>query len=171
LAAVRGLGIRRIVMLTGDSPEVAAAVGAQLGLNEASIRARALPEDKYALVNELHAMGTVGSEIAIEAADVALASNDIRQVADVVRLGRATLGIIRQNYGLSIGVNTVGIIAGAAGSLNPFLAAVLHNLSSVAVLANSMRLFRYQPAAEPVPGTPGRVVSLIAASSATPNAS
>jgi cation-transporting P-type ATPase C len=190
LAAVRALGIPRIVMLTGDSPEVAAAVGAQLGLNETSIRARALPEDKHAVVDELQAaghqvamvgdgindapalaaadvgiaMGTVGSEIAIEAADVALAGNDIRQVADVVRLGRATLGIIRQNYGLSIGVNTIGIIAGAAGSLNPFLAAVIHNLSSVAVLANSMRLFRYQPAAGAALGTASRGASLVVAS-------
>jgi manganese/zinc-transporting P-type ATPase C len=189
LAAVRALGIDRIVMLTGDSPEVAAAVGAQLGLNEASIRARALPEDKYALVDELQtaghqvamvgdgindapalaaadvgiAMGTAGSEVAIEAADVALASNDIRQIADVVRLGRATLRIIRQNYGLSIGVNTLGIVAGAAGTLNPFLAAVLHNLSSVAVLANSMRLFRYQQTEALAAGTPGRLVSLVVA--------
>ncbi len=90
------------------------------------------------------AMGTIGSEVAIEAADVALASNDIRQVAGVVRLGRDTLRIIRQNYALSIGVNSLGILAGAAGTLNPFLAAVLHNLSSLAVLANSARLLRYR---------------------------
>ena len=170
LAALRDVGIERIVMLTGDGPEVAAAIGDQLGLGEQSIRARALPEDKHTLVRELQAaghrvamvgdgindapalaeadlgiaMGTIGSEVAIEAADVALASNDIRQVAGVVRLGRDTLRIIRQNYALSIGVNSLGILAGAAGTLNPFLAAVLHNLSSLAVLANSARLLRYR---------------------------
>jgi len=170
LAAARDVGVRRIVMLTGDSPAVAAAIGAQLGLGEDSIRARALPEDKYALVCELQraghrvamvgdgindapalavadlgiAMGTVGSDVAVEAADVALASNDIREVAGVVRLGRDALRIIRQNYALSIGVNSIGIVAGAVGTLNPFMAAVLHNLSSLAVLVNSARLLGYR---------------------------
>jgi cation-transporting P-type ATPase C len=169
LTALRAAGIRRVILLTGDSPVVAAAVGRRLGLDTADIRARAMPEDKYAIVRELQeagyrvamvgdgindgpalavadlgiAMGTAGSDVAIEAADLALASNDIRQVASVVYLGRSTLAVIRQNYGLSIGVNGIGILIGAAGGLNPLVAAVLHNLSSLAVLANSVRLIRY----------------------------
>jgi cation-transporting P-type ATPase C len=170
LRLLRALGVHRIWMLTGDDPAVAAAVGRQLGIPEADIRARALPETKYALVQELKAagcrvamvgdgindapalaladvgiaMGTAGSDVAIEAADVALASNDVRQVASVIRLGRQTLAVIRQNYALSIGVNSLGIIAGALGTLNPFVAAVLHNASSLAVVLNSARLMRYR---------------------------
>jgi cation-transporting P-type ATPase C len=176
LAALRDAGIRRIVLLTGDTRVVAAAVARRLGLGGADVRARALPEDKYTLVRELQeagyrvamvgdgindapalaaadlgiAMGTAGSDVAIEAADLALASNDIRQVASVVYLGRSTLGVIRENYGLSIGVNSIGIVVGAFGALNPLVAAVLHNLSSLAVLANSARLIRYRdPGARP----------------------
>lgn len=53
--------------------------------------------------------------------------------------------MIRQNYGLAIGVNVLGLLAGAGGSLSPVLAAVLHNASSVAVVVNSSRLVRYEP--------------------------
>jgi cation-transporting P-type ATPase C len=103
------------------------------------------------------AMGTAGSDVAIEAADLALAGNDIRQVASVVYLGRSTLAVIRQNYGLSIGVNSIGILVGAAGALNPLVAAVLHNLSSLAVLGNSARLIRYHdPIPRPAPTPAGR---------------
>jgi len=177
LAAIRAAGIRRIVLLTGDTRVVADAVGRRLGLPAADVRARALPEDKYAVVRELQeagyrvamvgdgindapalaaadlgiAMGTAGSDVAIEAADLALAGNDIRQVASVVYLGRATLGVIRENYGLSIGVNSLGIVVGAFGALNPLVAAVLHNLSSLAVLANSARLIRYHDPSTQLP--------------------
>jgi cation-transporting P-type ATPase C len=68
----------------------------------------------------------------------------------VISLGRHTLGVIRQNYGLAIGVNSLGIVAGAAGTLNPFAAAVLHNLSSLVVLLNSARLVRYRESAPPL---------------------
>ena len=95
------------------------------------------------------AMGAAGSDVAIEAADVALAGSDIRQVASVVRLGRHALGLIRQNYALAIGVNSLGILVGAAGWINPFIAALLHNLSTVAVVLNSSRLIRYRD-----PGAP-----------------
>lgn len=55
-------------------------------------------------------------------------------------LGRHSLRVVRQNYGLAIGVNTIGLLTGAAGWLNPILAAIVHNTSSVAVVANSARL-------------------------------
>jgi cation-transporting P-type ATPase C len=90
------------------------------------------------------AMGAAGSDVAIEAADIALAGSDIRQVASVIRLGRRSLSVIRQNYALAIGVNSLGILVGAAGYINPFLAALLHNLSTIAVVLSSSRLIGYQ---------------------------
>jgi manganese/zinc-transporting P-type ATPase C len=91
------------------------------------------------------AIGTGGSDIAIEASDVALASNNIAGIATVIDQSRRTLGVIKQNYGLALGVNSAGIVVGALGALNPALAAVLHNLSTIAVVLNSSRLLRYQP--------------------------
>ena len=83
--------------------------------------------------------------MAIEAADVALASNDIGGIATVIDQSRHTLRVIKQNYGLALGLNSAGILVGALGALNPALAAVLHNLSTVAVVLNSGRLVRYRP--------------------------
>ena len=161
------LGVRRVVMLTGDSPAAAAAVADQLGISE--WHAEALPQTKVDVVEKLQAeghvvamvgdgtndapalaladigiaMGLSGTDVAVETADVALAANHLPAVADVVRLGRRTLHVVRQNYGLAIGVNAVGLLAGAVGTLNPVLAAVLHNASSVAVVVNSGRLTRF----------------------------
>jgi cation-transporting P-type ATPase C len=156
-------------MLTGDSADTAAAVGRDLELED--VRAELFPEDKLAVVRQLQqeghhvamagdgvndapslaaadlgvAIGTAGSDIAIEAADVALASNDIGGIATVIDQSRQTLRVIKQNYGLALGVNSAGILIGALGVLNPALAAVLHNLSTIAVVLNSGRLVRYRP--------------------------
>jgi manganese/zinc-transporting P-type ATPase C len=168
LAELRGLGVRRIVMLTGDAPGTAAAVAAALGIEEWC--AQVLPEDKLEVVRRLQqeghvvamvgdgtndapalaladvgiAMGLGGTEVAVETADIALAASRLTEVASVLRLGRHTLRVIGQNYGLAIGVNSLGLVAGALGSLNPVIAAVLHNASSVAVVVNSSRLTRWE---------------------------
>jgi manganese-transporting P-type ATPase C len=167
LAELWRLGIRRTLLLTGDSAASAELVARELELAE--YRGEMFPEDKFALVSDLKraghrvamvgdgindapslaladlgiAMGTAGSDVAVEAADVALARDDIRDVATVLDLSRHTLGVVRQNYALSLGVNAGGIIIGALGALNPILAALLHNLSTIAVVGNSARLIRY----------------------------
>jgi hypothetical protein len=91
------------------------------------------------------AMGTAGSDVAIEAADIALASDNLHQAATTVRLSRQTVRFVRQNYGMALCVNAGGIAFGALGWLNPFLAAILHNLSTLLVVLNSARLIRYDP--------------------------
>jgi cation-transporting P-type ATPase C len=91
------------------------------------------------------AMGTAGSDVAIEAADISLAGDDIRGVATVLDLSRRTFSTIKQNYGLALGVNSIGLLVAGAGALNPILAAVLHNLSTFAVVGNSSRLIGYEP--------------------------
>ncbi|HEX2517130.1 MAG TPA: copper-transporting ATPase, partial [Chloroflexota bacterium] len=86
------------------------------------------------------AMGHGGADVALEAADIALAADDIRHVAEVVHLSRRTMALVRQNFAASLGINGVGVVAGALGVLSPFAAAVVHNLSTVAVVLNSGRL-------------------------------
>jgi cation-transporting P-type ATPase C len=168
LTTLRGNGIRRIVMLTGDHPDVARAVAAELGIDE--WRAEVLPDDKLEVVRELQndghvvgmvgdgvndapalaaadigiAMGLAGTDVAVETADVALANDDLARLLDVRDLGGRAVDVIRQNYGMSIAVNAAGLLIGAGGALSPVLAAILHNASSVAVVANSSRLIRYR---------------------------
>ncbi|MEB3032264.1 manganese-exporting P-type ATPase CtpC [[Mycobacterium] nativiensis] len=178
LEQLRAKGIRRIVMLTGDHPETAAAVASELGIDE--WRAEVLPEDKLAVVRGLQdegyvvgmvgdgvndapalaaadigiAMGLAGTDVAVETADVALANDDLRRLLDVRDLGGRAVEVIRQNYGMSIAVNAAGLLIGAGGALSPVLAAILHNASSVAVVANSSRLIRYKLDREPVASSP-----------------
>ncbi len=168
LEMLRANGIRRIVMLTGDHPEIAEVVAGELGIDE--WRAEVLPEDKLAVVRELQddgfvvgmvgdgvndapalaaadigiAMGLAGTDVAVETADVALANDDLHRLLDVRDLGARAVDVIRENYGMSIAVNAAGLIIGAGGALSPVLAAILHNASSVAVVANSSRLIRYR---------------------------
>ena len=168
LNALRADGVTRIVLLTGDHPATAAAVAAELGITE--YHAQVLPEQKQDLVRVLQAqghtvamvgdgtndapalaladigiaMGVGGTDVAVETADVALAGDDLAALLALRALGRRSLGLIRQNYGLSIAVNSLGLAASAAGALSPVLAALLHNASSVAVVANSSRLIRHQ---------------------------
>ena len=94
-------------------------------------------------------MGLSSTDVAIETADIALAGNHLPNVAAIVDLGRQTLRTVRQNYAVAIGVNTLGVLAGTIGTLNPMLAAVLHNASSVAVVLNSARLVGYRPSLTP----------------------
>jgi cation-transporting P-type ATPase C len=169
LSALRATGVQRTIMLTGDAVETAEPVARQLGLAE--FVAELQPEQKLELVRQLQreghrvamvgdgindapslaaadlgiAMGTGGADIAIEAADIALASSDIRDVATVINQSRSTMRVVRQNYALALGVNSAGILIGALGALNPVAAAVLHNLSTLAVVANSSRLIGYDP--------------------------
>ncbi|MDR3658835.1 MAG: cation-translocating P-type ATPase [Mycobacterium sp.] len=168
LDALRASGVRRIVMLTGDHRETASAIAKELGITE--WKAEALPEDKLAVVGALHeegytvavvgdgvndapalaaadigiAMGLAGTDVAVETADVALATDDLRRLLDIRQLGEHAVDVIQQNYAMSIAVNAFGLLLGAVGGLSPVLAAVLHNASSVAVVTNSSRLIRYQ---------------------------
>jgi manganese-transporting P-type ATPase C len=168
LKKLRANGIRRIVMLTGDHPDIAEVVAGELRIDE--WRAEVMPEDKLAAVRELQdegfvvgmvgdgindapalaaadigiAMGLAGTDVAVETADVALANDDLHRLLDVRDLGARAVEVIRENYGMSIAVNAAGLIIGAGGALSPVLAAILHNASSVAVVANSSRLIRYR---------------------------
>jgi cation-transporting P-type ATPase C len=174
LGRLRGSGVSRLVMLTGDLDGMAKHVASSVGLTE--WKARMLPDDKFDAIRKMRAsgrrvamvgdgvndasalavadvgfaMGAAGSDVAVETADVALASDDLRHVADVLDISRRTMRIVRQNYSLALGVNSVGLYLAAAGTINPIIAAVLHNLSTILVVTNSSRLIRYEPAWVPM---------------------
>ena len=172
--AIRGLqeaGVRRTVMLTGDREAVAAAVAKELGLTE--YHAELLPADKVneveALLNAPRrggvafvgdgindapvlsradvgiAMGALGSDAAIEAADVVLMDDDPRKIARAIRQARKTLGIVRQNIVLALAIKAIVLVCSAFGWLGALQMplAVFADVG-VAVLAilNSMRALR-----------------------------
>ncbi|MFF3733990.1 heavy metal translocating P-type ATPase [Streptomyces sp. NPDC002476] len=164
---LRRLGVRP-VLATGDRAAVARAVAEDLGIAE--VHARCTPQDKAELVGRLRAegrrvavvgdgvndaaalagadlgiaMGT-GTDVAIGAADVTLVRSDIEALADAVRLARHTLGTIRVNLVWAFGYNLVTMPPAMVGLLNPMVAAVAMSLSSVLVVANSLRLRTWQP--------------------------
>jgi cation-transporting P-type ATPase C len=173
LGNLRQAGVSRIVMLTGDHDGVAQHVASSVGVTE--WQARLLPEDKFEAIRTMRASGRrvamvgdgvndaaalavanvgfamgAGSDVAVETADVALASDDLQHIADVMDISRQTMRVVRQNYGIALGVNSAGLYLAAVGSINPIIAAVLHNLSTLMVVFNSSRLIRYEPS-RPMP--------------------
>lgn len=174
LAELKGLGVRRLLLLTGDNERVAAAVAKELGLEA---RANLLPEDKIAAVKALQdegavvmmvgdgvndapalaqadvgaAMGGGGSDMAIEAADVALMREDWALVPEALRIGRRAARTIRQNLGFTALYNVVGIAFAALGLLPPMWAAAAQSLPDIAIMLNSSRLLRSGRASRPSP--------------------
>jgi Cd2+/Zn2+-exporting ATPase/Cu+-exporting ATPase len=168
LGELRALGVRRLLLLTGDDERVAAAVAGELGVEH---RANLLPEDKIAAVRALQAegavvmmvgdgvndapalaqadvgvaMGAAGTDVAIEAADVALMRDDWRMVPEAIRLGRRSARTIRQNLAFTAVYNAVGITLAALGLLPPVFAAAAQSLPDVGVMLNSARLLRSSP--------------------------
>ena len=159
--ALRQLGIRRTVMLTGDSERTAAAIAAQVGVDE--YRAEVLPEDKARFVERAREQGHtvimlgdgINDSPALSAADVGIAVSDgaaiAREIADITiaadslwelvrlrQLAMALMGRIQANYRFVIGFNGALIVLGVAGALQPAVSAVLHNLSTLAVSLRSM---------------------------------
>jgi Cu+-exporting ATPase len=165
VSSLRALGLEP-VMVTGDAPAVARTVATSVGIDRVIADAR--PEDKVAEVQRLReggrtvavvgdgindaaalaaadlgiAMGS-GTDVAIEAADITLLRDDLRTAGDAVRLSRATLRTIKQNLAWAFGYNIAAIPLAAAGLLTPMVAGLAMALSSVSVVANSLRLRRF----------------------------
>ena len=165
LAALRDSGVHRIVMMTGDRRPVALRIGAELGLKSEEIHAEMLPHDKVREVGELAAsgkiafvgdgvndaaalaradvgiaMGAAGSDVALQAADVALLSEDMERLAQAHRLARRTATIIRQNLAVAIGAMVVLVTGGLFFNLPLPLAVVGHEGGTVLVVLNGLRL-------------------------------
>jgi Zn2+/Cd2+-exporting ATPase len=166
IAQLRKLGVRRMVMLSGDNQQVANAVAQQVGLDEAW--GDLMPDDKVAAVKNLSqqdgvamvgdgvndapamahatvgiAMGAAGSDVALETADVALMADDLRHLPFVVGLSRQTSRIIRQNLWFSLGMVALLVPATVLG-LQLGAAVVLHEGSTLLVVVNALRLLKYK---------------------------
>ncbi len=173
IADLKGLGLRRQLLLTGDRASVARSIAARLGVAE--VRAEALPEEKLECVlaetragyrplvvgdgiNDALAlkagavgvaMGAQGTDVALASADVVLMSNDLRRLATCVRLSRRCRGTIHTNVAVGLGWTVVVIGMAATGLLGPsgaLIAAVLHNVGTLAVMGNAGRLLKFHEA-------------------------
>ncbi|OJI94533.1 putative cadmium-transporting ATPase [Pelagimonas phthalicica] len=166
VARLHAQGVKKIVMLTGDNTATAKAVAAQVGIDE--VRAELLPEDKVTAIEELvtqygtvamigdgvndapamaraHygiAMGAVGSDAAIETADIALMTDDIGKVPWLIGHSRRTMAIIKQNIGLSLATKAAFVVATAFGMASMWGAIAADVGVSLLVVANALRLLR-----------------------------
>jgi P-type Cu+ transporter len=176
VARLRELGLRP-VLLTGDSERTAHAVAAQLGIADQDVLARVRPDGKAEAIRRLQGEGSpvamvgdgvndaaalaqadlgmatgTGTDAAIGAADLTLASGDPVRVADAVQLARATLTVIRANLAWAFGYNLIAIPLAALGYLNPLFAGIAMSFSSLLVTSNSLRLRRFGPRRAAAPG-------------------
>jgi Cd2+/Zn2+-exporting ATPase len=167
VADLRAQGVTRVAMITGDHDAAARATGAQLGVDD--VRSGQLPADKVHAVEHLrHAhgavamvgdgvndapalaaadvgivMGAMGSDAALETADIALMTDELPKVPYTIRLSRATLANIRVNVALSIGLKAAFVILAIAGVATLWMAVLADTGASALVVANAVRLRRF----------------------------
>ena len=166
LCDMKQVGVKKTVMLTGDRQAAADAVATELGIDE--VHAELLPADKVGQVEKLLgaqnekerlafvgdgindapvltradigiAMGSMGSDAAIEAADIVLMDDDIRKIASLVKIARKTLGIVKQNIVFALAVKALVLLLGALGMANMWEAVFADVGVSVIAILNSMR--------------------------------
>jgi len=170
LDALGHAGLGRVAMLTGDHATVARAVGKELGLPADAVHADLLPEQKVEKVRELNgrgrvtfigdgvndaaalatasvgiAMGTAGSDVAIEAADIALLSDDLRKLPQAYMLARKSNRIIKQNLAFALGIMVVMVVVTLFFFLPLPLGVLGHEGGTILVVANGLRLLAYRP--------------------------
>ncbi|BAH38349.1 heavy metal translocating P-type ATPase [Gemmatimonas aurantiaca T-27] len=167
LVALRGAGIQRIIMLTGDNAGVGNEVGTAVGVDE--VRAGLLPEDKVSSIKELAArgpvamvgdgvndapalahatvgiaMGGAGTAAALETADVALMGDDLSRLPFAIALSRQAKRVIRQNLFVSLGVIVALVAVTVSGMASIGPAVIAHEGSTLVVIANALRLLRFR---------------------------
>ena len=160
---MREVGIKKIVMLTGDTSQIAQSIAKQAGVDE--VKAGLLPEDKVTYVEKFRvthtvamvgdgindapalasadigiAMGAAGTDIAIETAGIVLTTDEIGKVPEAIGLSKRTLHVIKQNILFALVVNILGIALSTMGIVSPILAATVHESNALLVVLNSVRL-------------------------------
>jgi heavy metal translocating P-type ATPase len=155
------------VLLTGDHPGAAETLGKSLGITE--IHANCLPENKLTFIKEYQqsgdkvcmigdgindapalktanvgiAMGGVGSDIAVDAADIVLVDDEVKELPHLFALSKRMMTTIKINLSFSMGLNFVAIVLAITGILNPVVGALVHNAGSVLVIVNSALLLKW----------------------------
>ncbi len=168
LAELGALGVKHIELLTGDNERTAAALAERLAV---AYRANLLPEDKIQVVKGYQAqghtvvmigdgvndapalaqsnvgiaMGTAGTDVAIEAAHVALMHEDWTLIPELVRMARRTMAVVKMNLAFTAVYNVAGLALAALGILSPVFAAAAKSLPDVGIMANSARLLWQRP--------------------------
>ncbi|MGG6264081.1 heavy metal translocating P-type ATPase [Leptolyngbya sp. AN03gr2] len=160
---LKRIGLKRLVMLTGDRSAVARQVAHEVGIEE--YQAELLPEDKLQAIYKLRRSGVVGMvgdgindtpalaaadvsfavgkiDVALEAADVVLVGNDLRRLGDAINLSRRTLSVIQQSIAIALVLNATFIILGVLGVIGLPIAVFEDMGSSLLVTLNAMRLFK-----------------------------
>ncbi|MEJ2558574.1 MAG: HAD-IC family P-type ATPase [Anaerolineae bacterium] len=163
---LRDVGLKRVVMLTGDDRKTAQTIAEEAGITD--VKAELLPEDKLGVIRQLQseghvvamvgdgindapalaaadigiAMGSAGTDIAIETADIALMSDDLLKLPEALRLSRATLRNIHQNVLIAL-VTVAGLLIGVLfGEIHMAGGMLVHEASVLIVILNGMRLLR-----------------------------
>jgi heavy metal translocating P-type ATPase len=170
LRSLRSAGLKGVAMLTGDNSAVASSVAQQLGIDPAGVHADLLPEDKVGRVRELNergrvtfvgdgvndaaalatasvgvAMGTAGSDVALEVADVALLSDDLGRLPEAYELARKANRVIRQNLTFALGIMLLMVVITVFFYLPLPLGVLGHEGGTILVVANGLRLLAYRP--------------------------
>ncbi len=167
VSSIHNTGIKT-VLLTGDTSHAANHMARIAGISD--LKSNCLPEDKLTAIQDYQnngepvcmvgdgindapalktayvgiAMGGIGSDIAIDAADIALVGDDIKEIPHLLRLSKKTMGTIRINLAASMLLNFMAIALAITGILNPVLGALVHNAGSVAVIINSSLLLKWR---------------------------
>lgn len=164
IAELKRIGIKEVIMITGDNPRAADKIAIDLGIDK--VYAEVLPQNKLQIIRKLQsqgkkvafvgdgvndapalaaaevgiAMGLAGTDVALETADIGLMADEIDRIPQIIALSRQALRVIRQNVIFSMGMNVLAVILGGFGIIGPVAGALMHELSALPVLANSARL-------------------------------
>jgi Cd2+/Zn2+-exporting ATPase len=164
IASLKQQGIQEIVLISGDNQATAGAIGRALGVDQ--VFSETLPEQKLAMVAEYQkkglkvayvgdgvndapalakadvgiAMGTVGTNVAMETADIVLLTDKIERIPYLIDLSRMGLSVIRNNVIFSMGMNILSVVLSVIGVIGPVVGAIMHEVSALPVVANSARL-------------------------------
>ena len=162
----KACGVRRTIVLTGDNAQVAKAVAERIGADE--VFSDMMPADKVEHIRKLReeghivamvgdgindapalaaadvgiAMGLSGTDVAIETAGITLATDDLKRLPKLLRIGRQTVKIIKQNIAFAFMVNVLGITLAIEGIIPPLVASMIHESNALIVMLNSLRLLR-----------------------------
>lgn len=165
---LRGQGIDEIILLTGDLEQQAHTIASRMAID--SYESELLPEDKAKNILALQsrggkvimigdgindapalsyanigiALGSTRTDVAMEAADVTITKDDPLLVPEAIGLSKKTVSTIKENFAMAIGVNSFALVLGATGILPAIYSSVIHNLSTILVVGNSLKLLKYK---------------------------